>query len=117
MSELDLARARLKHNYPIVLPTRYAPFDKPTPEGKMVVVGVKAQKTSATKAVLLVRFTSPPSYVGHQIQLYPKSLEPKNGPAKLTEEQISASCLHWHPCILKLLPYDTLVLLSRHHPR
>ena len=54
MSELDLARALLKHNYPIVLPAHYAPFDKPSPEGKMVVVGVKAQKTSATKAVLWV---------------------------------------------------------------
>ena len=61
MSELDRARALLKHNYSIVLPTRYAPFDKPTPEGKMVVVCVKAQKTSATKAVLWVRFSSPPS--------------------------------------------------------
>ena len=97
MSELDLARALLKHNYPIVLPTRYAPFDKPTPEGKMVVVGVKAQKTSATKAVLWVRFTSPPSYVGHQIQLYPKSLEPKNGPAKGADFSILSALASMYP--------------------
>ena len=97
MSELDLARALLKHNYPIVLPTRYAPFDKPTPEGKMVVVGVKAQKTSATKAVLWVRFTSPPSYVGHQIQLYPKSLEPKNGPAKGADFSILSALASTYP--------------------
>jgi hypothetical protein len=29
-----------------------------------------------------VEFLSPPSNVGKQIQLYPKSLEPKNGPAQ-----------------------------------
>ena len=97
MSELDLARALLKHNYPIVLPAHYAPFDKPSPEGKMVVVGVKAQKTSATKAVLWVRFTSPPSYVGHQIQLYPKSLEPKNGPAKGADFSILSALASNHP--------------------
>jgi hypothetical protein len=97
MSELDLARALLKHNYPFALPARYAPFDKPAPEGRMVVVGVKAQKTSATKAVLWVRFTAPPSYVGHQIQLYPKSLEPKNGPVKGADFSILSALAPTHP--------------------
>jgi hypothetical protein len=48
----------------------------------MVVVTVRAQKQSSTKALVWVKFLSPPSHVGTQIQLYPKSLEPKNGPAK-----------------------------------
>ena len=47
----------------------------------MVVVGYKAQKLSDSKVTLWVRFTSPPEYVGKTIQMYPKSLEPKRGPA------------------------------------
>jgi hypothetical protein len=47
----------------------------------MVVVGYKVQKLSASKAALWVRFTSPSEYVGKTIQMYPKSLEPKKGPA------------------------------------
>ena len=54
----------------------------PTPKGEMVVVAVKAQKQTRDKATVWVEFLSPPSHVGKQIQLYPKSLEPKNGPAQ-----------------------------------
>jgi hypothetical protein len=71
----------------------------------MVVVGVKAQKTSATKAVPWVLFTAPPSCVGHQIQLYPKSLEPKNGPAKGADFRIlsSLASTHQHATTLRHL--------------
>ena len=54
----------------------------PTPKGDMTVVAVKAQKETRDKAIVWVEFISPPSHIGKQIQLYPKSLEPKNGPAK-----------------------------------
>ncbi len=54
----------------------------PTPKGEMVVVAVKAQKQTRDKATVWVEFLSPPSHVGKQIQLYPKSLEPRNGPAQ-----------------------------------
>jgi hypothetical protein len=43
---------------------------------------VKAQKQTREKATVWVEFLSPPSHAGKQIQLYPKSLEPKNGPAQ-----------------------------------
>ena len=45
----------------------------------MVVVGVRAQNVSSKKACLWVRFISPPSLLGEQMQLYPKSFEPKKG--------------------------------------
>ena len=65
--ELDLARAFLHHNFPISLPPYYQPSTFSVPDGDMVVVGEKAIKMSKHKAVLLVRFISPPSYVGHKI--------------------------------------------------
>ena len=43
---------------------------------------MKAPKQTREKATLWVEFLSPPSHAGKQIQLYPKSLEPKNGPAQ-----------------------------------
>jgi hypothetical protein len=54
----------------------------PTPKGEMVIVAVKAQKQTRDKVTVLVEFLSPPSHAGKQIQIYPKSLEPKNGPAQ-----------------------------------
>ena len=48
----------------------------------MIVIAVKAQKQTREKATVWVEFLSPPSHAGNQIQLYPKSLEPKNGPAQ-----------------------------------
>ena len=80
--ELQLAREFVKFSYPVTLPISYGPPDLPTPKGKMVVVAVRAQKQSSTKAFVWVKNLSPPSHVGTQIQLYPKSLEPKNGPAQ-----------------------------------
>jgi hypothetical protein len=80
--ELELAREFVKLSYPITLPVSYSPPDLPPPKGEMVVVATSAQKHSSSKAVVWVKFLSPPSHVGKQIQLYPKSLEPKNGPAK-----------------------------------
>jgi hypothetical protein len=47
----------------------------------MVVVGYKVQKLSTSKDALWVRFISPCEYAGKTIQMYPKSLEPKKGPA------------------------------------
>ena len=48
----------------------------------MAVVAVKAQKQKRDKATVWVEFLSPPLHAGKQIQLYPKSLEPKNGLAQ-----------------------------------
>jgi len=47
------------------------------PEGKMRVVGIKAKKISSTKAVLIVKFISPPSLKNVQMQMFCTSLEPK----------------------------------------
>ena len=45
------------------------------PEGKMRVVEIKAKKISLNKAVLVVKFISPPSLKNVQIQLFCTSLE------------------------------------------
>ena len=44
-----------------------------------------------------MRFTSPPSYLGHQIQLYPKSCEPKEGSAQEADFSILTAIEHNHP--------------------
>jgi hypothetical protein len=82
MHELSLARAFVAHKFPVTLPAHYNPAGMPTPKGDMVVVAVKAQKQTSEKATVWVEFLSPPSHAGKQIQLYPKSLEPQNGPAQ-----------------------------------
>ena len=82
MQELSLAHAFVNHKLPVTLPAHYNPAGMPTPKGEMVVVAVKAQKQTRDKATVWVEFLSPPSHVGKQIQLYPKSLEPRNGPAQ-----------------------------------
>jgi hypothetical protein len=85
LSELDLARALLNSGYPVILPPSYAAFpqlkDLTLVTGPMVVVGYKVQKLSTSKTALWVRFTSSREYAGKTIQMYPKSLEPKKGPA------------------------------------
>jgi hypothetical protein len=69
----------------------------------MVVVGYKVQKLSASKpgkpgkAALWVRFTSPPEYVGKTIQMYPKSLEPKKGPACGADFSLVRAIADSHP--------------------
>ena len=95
--EHELAKAFLQHNLPIVLPPHYQPGNMSKPEGEMVVVGVKVQKLSSTKSALWVRFTSPPSYLGHQIQLYPKSFEPKRGSATSADFSVLSAITHTHP--------------------
>jgi hypothetical protein len=82
MQELSLAHAFVTHKIPVTLPVHYNPAGMPTPKGGMVVEAVKAQKQTRDKAPVWVEFLSPPSPAGKQIQLYPKGLEPKNGPAK-----------------------------------
>jgi len=71
--ELQLAREFVKFSYPVTLSISYGPPDLPTPKGKMVVVAVRAQTQSSTKTFVWVKFLSPSSHVGTQIQLYPKS--------------------------------------------
>ena len=95
--ELELAREFVRLSYPVTLPAFYSPPDLPTPKGKMVVVAVRAQKQSSSKAVVWVKFLSPPSHVGKQIQLYPKSLEPKNGPAKGQDFSLLSALELSHP--------------------
>jgi hypothetical protein len=81
----------------VTLPQFYSPPDLPIPKGKMVVVAIRAQKQSSSKAVVWVKFLSPPSHVGKQIQLYPKSLEPKNGPAKGQDFSLLSALELSHP--------------------
>ena len=59
-TELEIAKALARHSVEIGLPKHYA-TNHLVPEGKMRVVAVKAQKISSQKAVLIVRFISPPS--------------------------------------------------------
>ena len=82
MPELSLAHAFVTHKFPVTLPVHYNPAGMPTPKGEMIVIAVKAQKQTREKATVWVEFLSPPSHAGKQIQLYPKSLEPKHGPAQ-----------------------------------
>jgi hypothetical protein len=95
--ELELAREFVRLSYPVTLPQFYSPPDLPIPKGKMVVVAIRAQKQSSSKAVVWVKFLSPPSHVGKQIQLYPKSLEPKNGPAKGQDFSLLSALELSHP--------------------
>jgi hypothetical protein len=82
MLELSLTHAFVTHKYPVTLPVHFNPAGMPTPKGDTIVIAVKAQKQTREKATVWVEFLSPPSHAGKQIQLYPKSLEPKNGPAQ-----------------------------------
>ena len=59
-TELEIAKALACHSVEIGLPKYYAP-NHVVPEGSMRVVGIKAKKMSSTKAVLIVKFISPPS--------------------------------------------------------
>ena len=86
MQELSLSHTFVTHKLLVTLPAHYNPAGMPTPKGEKVVVAVSAsgaQKQTRDKATVWVEFLSPPSHVGKQIQLYPKSLEPnENGPAQ-----------------------------------
>jgi len=75
-SEHEIAEALARHSVEIGLPKHYAPNDF-VPEAKMHVVGVKAKKISFKKAVLIVKFISPPSLKNVQIHLFCTSLELK----------------------------------------
>ena len=50
--ELELAREFVKLSYPVTLPPFYSPPDLPIPKGKMVVIAIRAQKQSSSKAVV-----------------------------------------------------------------
>jgi hypothetical protein len=86
INELDLGKAFLKAGFPITLPASYANFPQiqklPLASGPMVAIGYKTESLTAVKSALWVRFTSPPEFVGRNIQMYPKSLEPTKGPAR-----------------------------------
>ena len=75
-TELEIAKALARHSVEIGLPKHYAP-NHVVPEGKMRVVGIKAKKISSTKAVLILKFISPPSLKNVQMQMFCTSLEPK----------------------------------------
>jgi len=74
-TELNIAKALARHSVEIGLPKHYA-LNNVVPEGKMRVVGIKAKKISSTKAVLIVKFISPPSLKNVQMQMFCTSLEP-----------------------------------------
>ena len=97
MHELDLARDFVRYKYPVTLPKHYNPPDMPSPKGDMVVVGMKAQRETKDKAVVWVEFLSPPSHIGRQIQLYPRSLERKRGLAKGADFSLLTAIRTQHP--------------------
>jgi len=74
-SELEIARALLKHSVEFILPAHY----KPDVNGEMRVVGVDALKLTKSKAVLIAKFLSPQSLRDTIMQMYCTSLEPKRG--------------------------------------
>ena len=74
-TKLEIAKALARHSVEIGLSKHYAP-NHVVPEGKMRVVGIKAKKISSTKAVLIVKFITPPSLKNVQMQLFCTSLEP-----------------------------------------
>jgi hypothetical protein len=63
----------------------------------MIAVGYKTQRLTTKKSALWVRFTSPPEFVGRNIQLYPKSLEPQHGPARGDDFSILNAIPESHP--------------------
>jgi len=80
-SNLEIARALARHSVEIGLSTHYAPKHV-VQDGEMRVVGIKAKKISSTKAVLIVKFISPPSLKNVQMQMFCTSLEPQTKQAK-----------------------------------
>jgi len=76
-TKLEIAKVLARHSVEIGLPEHYTP-NYVAPEGKMRVVGIKANKISSTKAVLIVKFISPPrpSLTNVQMQMFCTSLEP-----------------------------------------
>jgi len=74
-SELEIAKALVRRSVEIGLPEHYAP-NHVVPEGKMCIVRIKAKKISSTKAVLIVKFISPPSSKNVQMKMFCTSLEP-----------------------------------------
>jgi hypothetical protein len=95
--EIEFAREFVKLSYPVTLPLSCSPPDLPLPKGEMVVVATRAQKQFSSKAIVWVKFLLPPSHVGKQMQLYPKSLEPKNGPAKGQDFSLLTALEFSHP--------------------
>jgi len=75
-TKLEIAKALARHSVEMALPKHYAP-NHVVQEGKMRVVGIKAKKISSTKAVLIVKFISPPSLKNVQMQMLCTSLGPK----------------------------------------
>jgi len=79
-TKLEIAKALARHSVEIGLPKHYAP-NHVVPEGKMRVVGIKAKKIASTKAVLIVKFISPPSLKDVQMQMFCTSLNQKTNQA------------------------------------
>jgi len=75
-TELEIAKALARHSVEIGLPKHYAP-NHVVPEGKMRIVGIKSKNISSTKAVLIVKFISPPSVKNVQMQMLCTSLKLK----------------------------------------
>jgi len=76
-SNLEIAKALARHSVEM----HYAPKHV-VQDGKMRVVGIKAKKISSTKAVLIVKFISPPSLKNVQMQMFCTSLEPQTKQAR-----------------------------------
>jgi len=79
---IETAKVLARHSVEICLPKHYA-SNHVVLEGKMCVVGIKAKKISSTKAVLTVKFISPPSLKNVQKQMLCTSLEPKTNKGQL----------------------------------
>jgi len=75
-TELEITKALARHSVDIGLPKYYAQ-NHVAQEERICVVGIKTKKISLTKAVLIVKFISPPSLKNVQMQVFCTILEPK----------------------------------------
>jgi len=84
--KLEISKALARRSVEIGMPKHYTPKHV-VPEDKMCVIGIKAKKISSTKAVLIVKFISPPPLKNVPMpQMFCTRLEPntKQGLATLT---------------------------------
>jgi len=95
-TELEIAKALACHSIKIGLPKHYA-LNHVVPEGKMRVVRIKAKKISSTKAVLIVKFISPPSLKNVQMQIFCTSLEPNTEQGQSTDLSIMTTLTLTNP--------------------
>jgi len=74
----------------------------------MRVVGIKAKNISSTKAVLIVKFISPPSLKNVQIQMFCTSLEPNTKQGQDADLSIMTALTLTNPAAKSLFDLGSL---------